>query len=44
MNKIPLPTSEWIWSKYCELSDDNQRNLRLFLEFLLLKQMMGNDK
>lgn len=44
MSKVPLPNSEWIWNRYCELSEENQRTVRLLLEFLLLKQMMGNDK
>lgn len=44
MSKVPVPDSAWIWARYCELSDENRRTVRLLLEFLLLKQMMGNDK
>lgn len=44
MSKVPLPTSEWLWGKFVDLSDENQRAVRLFIEFLLLKQVMGNDK
>lgn len=42
--KVEPPTAEWICNHYVDLSKESQKEFIIFLEYLLLREMIDRSK